>query len=107
MANARAVTTTRLAETRVRSGLTQAQLAVATGLSVSTLQRLEANSMKPLLWHVVNIALVLDCAVEDLCEDEWLSWRPAEAWPADRPRNPATGEPRSQVRAELVSVRAT
>ena len=27
------------------------------------------------LWHLVNLALVLDCDLYDLIEDDWLSYR--------------------------------
>lgn len=92
----RGVPITRLGAMRVRRGATQIQLARAAGLSLSSLQRLEANTAKPLLWQLVNLALVLDCELVDVCQDEWLGWQTTGAWETDQPRNPVSGEPRAR-----------
>lgn len=63
---------TPLARERVRAGLTQAELARWTGLSVETIRRLEGGHEKePRLRPLVNIARVLDLPVERLLEERW------------------------------------
>lgn len=50
-------------------------MARATGISVGTYRRLErGETAAPNLRHLGNCALVLDCEVEDLIEDEWREW---------------------------------
>jgi transcriptional regulator with XRE-family HTH domain len=66
---------TRLAQLRVERGLTQNELAEATGLSIATLRRLERGTIdNPPLRYLANCAIVLGCQLEDLIEDEWRAW---------------------------------
>lgn len=84
---------TRLAIRRLERGLSQAQLARAVGLTRTTYWRLEAGQVaNPKLRMLVNLAIALDCELEDLIEDEWREWYPfdkSEAavppeWTSDR-----------------------
>jgi hypothetical protein len=46
------------------------------GISKRTLERIEANrDGKVTLWHLVNLALVLECELVDLLNDSWLTYR--------------------------------
>jgi transcriptional regulator with XRE-family HTH domain len=80
---------TRLAGLRTERGLSQQELAEATGISIATLRRLERGTMtNPPLRYLANCAIVLGCQLEDLIEDEWRRWIAlAKAKP---PRNPET-----------------
>ena len=77
---------TRLAAVRVERGLTQAQMARYTGLTVPTYRRLERGQIPaPPLSYLANCALVLDVSLEALIEDEWRSWHVFDARDAARP----------------------
>jgi transcriptional regulator with XRE-family HTH domain len=65
---------TRLAAWRVRRGITQAELAAATGLSLATYRRLERGMANPPVRYLANCALALGCPLEDLLEDEHRTW---------------------------------
>jgi transcriptional regulator with XRE-family HTH domain len=55
----------------------QPELAERMGISPRTLQAIENGERpNPGIRVLVNAALVLNCALEDICEDEWLSWTP-------------------------------
>jgi len=76
---------TKLARVRLASGLTQRDLAEATGISRSAYWRLErGRTVNPPLRHLTNCALVLGVPVEELIEDEWLT-----AWLQLAPDGPA------------------
>lgn len=66
-----------LRRVRVSRRISQRELAEATGLSLRTIQRLEAvgHSDNPPLRYLVNCAMALDVPLEDILESEWLSWR--------------------------------
>jgi transcriptional regulator with XRE-family HTH domain len=64
---------------RLERGLTQAELAALTGLSKSSIERVERCPDGAVnLRHLVNIALVLECELLDVVDDDWLSY-----WPID------------------------
>lgn len=66
---------TRLAAHRRRRGLSQADLAELTGVSIRTIQRIESRRYdNPPLRYLANCAIVLGCSLEDLIEPEWLEW---------------------------------
>jgi transcriptional regulator with XRE-family HTH domain len=66
---------TKLAHWRKRRGVTQEELARATGLSLSVLRRLETGRYEnPPVRYLNNCALALGCKLEDLIEDEWREW---------------------------------
>lgn len=68
---------TRLARLRTERGLTQDELAEASGISIATLRRLERGSMpNPPLRYLGNCAIVLGCQLEDLIEEQWRDWLP-------------------------------
>jgi transcriptional regulator with XRE-family HTH domain len=65
----------KIAARRLELEISQRQLSKLTGISMRTIQRLDAGEVdNPPIRHLVNIALVLDVLVLDICEDEWLSW---------------------------------
>ena len=70
---------TRLARLRTKRGMSQMELAKATGISIATLRRLERGRMaNPPLRYLSNCAIVLDVELEELIEDSWRSgcpWR--------------------------------
>jgi transcriptional regulator with XRE-family HTH domain len=73
---------TKLAEMRLKRDLSQRDMELATGISMSTLQRLESGELKdPRLGALVNCALALDCSIEELVEDESLVFRYEPALP--------------------------
>lgn len=71
---------TKLAEWREKRGVTQEELAIATGISTSTIRRLEnpADLAKanPPLRYLQNCALALGCKLNQLIEPEWQEWMP-------------------------------
>lgn len=67
---------TKLAAVRLRRGMTQREVANATGISYATYQRLERGELdNPPLRYLTNCALVLGVRLGDLVEDEWLQWK--------------------------------
>lgn len=74
----RSTSQTRLGRMRVEAGLTQTDMAERTGLSASEYWRLEHNRSPHAvnLRALVNCALVLGVAVDELIEDEWREWYP-------------------------------
>jgi transcriptional regulator with XRE-family HTH domain len=65
----------KIAARRLEAELSQRELSELSGLSMRTIQRLDAGEVEnPPIRHLVNIALVLDIPVFDICEDEWLKW---------------------------------
>ena len=68
---------TRLARLRLERGISQVELAQATGISIATLRRLErGNIPNPPLRYLTNCAIVLGVEVEELIEDAWREWLP-------------------------------
>jgi transcriptional regulator with XRE-family HTH domain len=66
---------TRVAALRVRLGVTQQELASASGVGLRAIQDLERGFREnPHLRHLTNIALALGVKLEDVCEPEWLVW---------------------------------
>ena len=66
---------TRLARWRLRRGLTQRELWEATGLSKASYLRIEHGiERNPRVRHLVNLAIALDCQLDDLIEDDWRHW---------------------------------
>jgi transcriptional regulator with XRE-family HTH domain len=72
---AQASAKTKLATWRQRRGVTQEELARATGLSTSVYWRLENGHYdNPPIRYLVNCALALGCSLDDLIEGEWREW---------------------------------
>jgi transcriptional regulator with XRE-family HTH domain len=64
---------TKIARARLDHGVTQQELAEATGMSVRTIQELERGEIEnPRIRNIVNIAAALGKEWIDLCEDAWL-----------------------------------
>lgn len=60
---------------RDASGYTQGDLAKLTGMTLSTLKRLEAGHMtNPPLRYLANCALALHVPLDEVVEPEWTSW---------------------------------
>jgi transcriptional regulator with XRE-family HTH domain len=65
----------KIAARRLEADFSQKQLSELSGLSMRTIQRLDAGEVdNPPIRYLVNIALVLDVPVLDICEGEWLEW---------------------------------
>lgn len=80
---------TKLAERRLRAGLTQAEIAEMTGISLAHYRRLERGQMRnPPLRFLVNCALLLEVDLLDLIEDEWLTWMPFDQRHPEPPKLP-------------------
>lgn len=60
----------RLKELRERAGLTQQGVAVAAGLSVSNVAKLERNEVKPSWDTVVRLAKALRAKTDDFLDDD-------------------------------------
>lgn len=76
----------RIAARRQESGLSQRELSELTGISMRQVQRLDGGEIdNPPIRYLVNIAMVLEVDVLDICEDEWLEWRAFGAGPATPP----------------------
>ena len=76
-----------LKQVRERCGYTQKQLADELGVKVATYRTWEQGSVKLTLENAYNIANVLGCTPNDLCD--WYATHPRER---PRPVNPAHGE---------------
>jgi transcriptional regulator with XRE-family HTH domain len=71
---------TRLAELRIAKNLRQDEFAEQVGLSLRTLQRLEAGEIEnPPLRYLVNCAIRLDVALDEVIEDSWREWLALDA----------------------------
>jgi len=76
---------TRLRQIREALGLSQDSAAATAGLSVRTYQRLETGALQdPPIRNLVNCALAFGVELEEVCEPEWLAWRP----PSPRRKQP-------------------
>jgi transcriptional regulator with XRE-family HTH domain len=76
----------KIAARRLEAELSQKELSELSGLSMRTVQRLDAGELQnPPIRYLVNIALVLDTPVLDICEDEWLKWTVLDASAAKPP----------------------
>lgn len=59
----------------MRMGVTQQELADATGLSLATVYRLESGQVRnPKVRDLANCALALGLELDDVIEDEWREW---------------------------------
>lgn len=77
---------TRIAVLRKRRGLTQEELAQATGVPLTTIYKLEARKIdNPRIRHLRNLAIALDVPFDSLLEEEWQNWTPFAANAADPP----------------------
>jgi transcriptional regulator with XRE-family HTH domain len=83
----------RLAAWREKRGVTQEELAAATGISTSTIRRLEnppsITVANPPLRYLQNCALALGCKLSDLIEPEWQEWM---VFDGRKPKPPASTE---------------
>jgi transcriptional regulator with XRE-family HTH domain len=88
----------RLAEWREKRGVTQQELSVATGISTSTIRRLEnpdgVERANPPLRYLQNCALALGCKLADVIEPEWQEWLPFDQ------RRPAPPKPKEFWRTD-------
>jgi transcriptional regulator with XRE-family HTH domain len=65
----------RLALVRRAKGRTQENVSDLSGIPLRTYQRLEAGSVSnPPIRYLVNLAMVLETTLEDICEPDWLEW---------------------------------
>lgn len=70
----------KLTKYRQLAGYTQAELANITGLSLRTIQGWELNGMSgAAISKAYKVATILNCAIEDLLEDEDVAWKPETA----------------------------
>jgi hypothetical protein len=61
-------------------------MALATGPSVATYQRLERGEMSnPPLRYLVNCAIVRKVELDEVIEDEWREWYPFDVEPKELP----------------------
>jgi DNA-binding XRE family transcriptional regulator len=68
---------TKLARLRVTRGLSQTEMSELTGILPGTYWRLERGRLNnPRIRHLANCALVLGVSLEEIIEDEWLTWAP-------------------------------
>lgn len=66
---------TPLAEQRVARGMSQEQVAAATGISLSTYRRMERGKLdNPPIGYLINCAHVLGCKVFELVEPRHRKW---------------------------------
>jgi transcriptional regulator with XRE-family HTH domain len=66
---------TRLAALRLRAGVTQEEMAWATGMASASYNRLERGlHLNPPIGWLANSAIVLGCDIDDLIDDEMLEW---------------------------------
>jgi len=76
---------TRIAEWRVKRGLTQQEAADAVGLSLNGYWKYERGHIdNPGIRQLANLAIVFGCELEDLIEDDWRRG----TWGMGKPRRP-------------------
>ena len=81
---------TKLAAARVLRGMTQAEVAAATGIPLSTYWKLERDEIKnPGIRDLANCAIVLGCKLEELIDDGWTDWWYGPIYYRPRPAPPA------------------
>jgi transcriptional regulator with XRE-family HTH domain len=81
---------TRLAEWRLRRGLTQRQMSELTGLSPASYWRLERGQVtNPPIRYLVNCAIVLRCDWTDLLEEQYVQWLPLGTGGRTPPQQPS------------------
>lgn len=72
---ARRKPSTKLAARRLGTGLSQKKLSELSGIPVRTIQRLERDHVdNPPIRYLVNLAMVLECRLVDVCEEKWIEW---------------------------------
>jgi len=77
---------TKLAAWRVKRGVTQQALAEAVGVSRATYVRVEqGRNTNPPLRLLMNCAIALNCALDDLIEDAWREWYTPAGLPRSSP----------------------
>src|SRR5690242_2491193 len=87
----------KLAHWRLRRGVTQSDLARAIGIDAKVYRSIEQRARVPRLDVLMNCAIALRVALEDIVEDEWRGWQtldqraatppdPDELWAADADR---------------------
>jgi len=70
----------KLAQIRRWRGLTQEDLAAATGVPLTTIYKLEAGkTQNPRIRHLQNLAIALDVELDRLLEEEWRGWTEFDA----------------------------
>lgn len=75
-----------MTQLRTAEGLSQTDLAFLTGVSRSSIQRLERRLVTdPSLRTLNNLALALGVQLEDLIEPEWREWQVFAASPPEPP----------------------
>jgi transcriptional regulator with XRE-family HTH domain len=63
---------TKLAQQRIKHGVTQEELAQATGMSIRAIQQLERREIRnPRIRGLVNLSTALGVSLKAICEDEW------------------------------------
>lgn len=80
---------TRLAWWRAKRGITQSELAQATGISESTYWRLERGRYRnPPLRYLMNCAIALGCELDELIDDAYREWFVIDQRDAPEPPEP-------------------
>ena len=78
---------TKLGALRVRRGVTQRELAEATGISLAVYIRLEHGRLKnPPIRCLANCAIALGVPLDRVLEDEWKTWTALDGGPAEPPK---------------------
>jgi len=55
--------------------LSQKKLSELSGVPLRTIQRLERGQVaNPPIRNLVNLSMVMECDLEDVCEDDWIRW---------------------------------
>jgi transcriptional regulator with XRE-family HTH domain len=81
---------TKLAAWRVRRGVTQEEMAKATGISYSTYWRLERGRYRnPPIGYLINCALALGCELNDILEQDQTEWHIFDRRAATPPKHAA------------------
>ena len=77
---------TRLAAWRTKRNITQAELAAAVGMSLTTYRKLERGDFdNPPLRYLVNCSIALDCKLDELLDDRYREWYPFDPANAGAP----------------------
>jgi transcriptional regulator with XRE-family HTH domain len=77
---------TKLAARRQGTGLSQKEVSELSGIPLRTIQRLERDDIdNPPIRYLVNLAMVFECRLVDVCEEKWIEWTVFDASAPEAP----------------------
>lgn len=83
---------TKIRDKRIAAGKSQSALSIESGISLSTLQRLESGAIdNPQFAWIANLAIALECDFDELVELRWTQWHTLSKYAPRPPQEMPTG----------------